>query len=282
MTDRSTRARWRDRPGWRVAAAAAPALLLALVALWEMVAVSRAGARAATDEDWRALSASLRSRHRPGDLIAFAPAWIDPLGRRFLGDLIPLDMAGRMDAARYATIWEVAERGARSPDAAGLDAADQSAFGALVLRRYTQRAVAVATDFTAALAGARTTGRSRGRPTVSLEEVDFAPRRCVLVVPAPDQTVRITYPGALLGASLVGYVGLADVFTRRDVREPARLVVSIDGRPVADVTVGVEDGWVRFSAPTTARAGATVEFAATAVGPRARDRRVCFAAEARR
>jgi hypothetical protein len=280
LTDRSTRAR--DRPRWRVAAAAAPAVFLVAVALWEMVAVSRASARAPTDRDWRALSASLRSRHRPGDLIAFAPAWIDPLGRRFLGDLIPLDMAGRMDAARYATIWEVAERGARSPDTDGLEPVESGDFGALVLRRYQQKPAVVATDFTAALPGARATGRSRGRPSVSLEEVGFAPHRCVLVVPAPDQTARIAYSGVELGAQLVGHVGLADVFTRRDVREPARLVVSIDGRAVADVTVGVDDGWVRFAAPTTPRAGAVVEFAATAVGPRARDRRICFAAEARR
>jgi hypothetical protein len=88
--------------------------------------------------------------------------------------------------------------------------------------------------------------------------------------------------GAALGRELVGHVGLADVFTRRDVRDPGRLVVKVDGRVVADVTVGVDDGWVRFAAPTAARADATVEFAATAVGPRARDRRICFAAEARR
>ncbi len=282
MTDRSTRARWRDRPGWRVAAASAPALLLVLVSLWEVVAASRASTRAPSDEAWRELSTALRARHRPGDLIAFAPAWIDPLGRHHLGDLISLDMAGRMDAARYATIWEVAEGDARSPDSAGLDPVESAAFGALVLRRYRQVPAQVATDFVAALAGASVTGRTRGPPLESLEEVGFTPRRCVLVEPLPDQTAHIIYMGAALGRELVGHVGLADVFTRRDVRDPARLVVTVDGRVAADVTVGVDDGWVRFTAPTGARPGARVEFAATAVGPRARDRRICFAAEARR
>jgi hypothetical protein len=266
-----------------VAGAAAPALLLVMVSLWEVVAVSRASARAPGEEDWRALSSAVRAAHAPGDLILFAPGWIDPLGRHHLGDLIPLEMAARMDAARYATILEVSERGARAPETEGLEAVESHQFGRLELRRYRKKAAAVATDFAdpAALAGAQVSGPSRGRPEVRMEEVGFAPHRCVLVVPAPDQTVRIIYPAARLGDEVVGYVGLADVFTRRDVREPARLVVSIDGRAVADVTVGVDDGWVRFAAPTRAGAVAAVEFAATAVGPRARDRRVCFAAEAR-
>jgi hypothetical protein len=278
LTDRLPRARWRDRPGWSVAAASAPALFLVLVALWEMVAVSRESRRGPGDDEWRRLSSALRAVHRPGELILFAPDWIDPVGRRHLGDLIPLEMAGRMDAARYATIWEVADKGTRAPETDELEPVRSQDFGRLELRRYEQRPVTVLTDFAAALATAQVSGR--GRPQASLEEVGFAPHRCVLVVPQPGETVRIQYPGVRVGSQLVGHVGLADVFTRRDVRDPARLVVSLDGRAIADVTVGVDDGWVRFAAPTPTRAGA-VEFAITAVGPRARDRRVCFAAEAR-
>ena len=71
------------------------------------------------------------------------------------------------------------------------------------------------------------------------------------------------------------------MFHRRDVRDPGRLDVEIAGKVVASTTVGVDDGWVRFAAPTTP--GPTdVIFIATAVGPRSRDRLICFAAEARR
>jgi hypothetical protein len=58
--------------------------------------------------------------------------------------------------------------------------------------------------------------------------------------------------------------------------------VTIDGRRLVEVTAGVDDGWVRFAVPTEPRRGAEVVFAATAVGPGARDRRICFAAEARK
>lgn len=276
------RRRWRELPAWRTVGVAAPALVLIVVALWEMVAVTRAQLRPASERDWQALSSALRAAHRPGDLIVFAPAWIDPVGRQHLGDLIPIEMAARADAARYAVVWEVGEEEARAPETAGLSAERAEEFGPLALRRYRQTPVTVVTDFAAALPGATVSGRARGKPSVSLEEVGFAPRRCVLVVPQPDQTVRLGFPSVALGSELVGHVGLADVFTRRDVRDPARLVVSVDGRAVADVTVGVDDGWVRFRAPTEPRPGAAVEIAATAVGPRARDRRVCFALEARR
>jgi hypothetical protein len=91
----------------------------------------------------------------------------------------------------------------------------------------------------------------------------------------------VEFSGVELGTRLVGYVGLADVFTRRDIRDPARLDVSIDDRPVTSVTAEVDGGWVRFEVET--RAGtAKVSFAATAVGPKAKLRLVCFAAEARR
>src|SRR5690606_4755334 len=98
-----------------------------------------------------------------------------------------------------------------------------------------------------------------------LEEVGFAPHRCVRVEPRPDQTVRLVYRGVRLGTALVGHVGLADVFTRRDVRAPGALQVSIDGRVVAEVSVGVDDGWVRFEAATEPADAAEVVFAATAV-----------------
>lgn len=266
-------------PGIRVLAAAAPALLLVAVSLWEIALVARTARREPTPADWRALSAAVRQRRAPGELIVFAPAWIDPIGRRELGDLIPIEMAARMDAVRYEVVWEVSQAGARAPETAGAKLTWREDFGRLALGRYQRTPVEVATDFVAAFPTAKSSG---GRAQVSLEEVGFEPHRCVRAVPPPDRTIEITYPAVELGRELVGYVGLADVFTRRDIREPGELVVSIDGAEVARTRVGVGDGWVRFAVPTAPKSGARVVFAARAVGPKARDRRICFAAEARR
>ncbi|RMH38025.1 MAG: hypothetical protein D6689_20340 [Deltaproteobacteria bacterium] len=269
--------------------AVAPAALLVAISGWEIATIARAGRDTGTDAEWRAAAGAVRQRYRRGDLIVFAPRWTDPIGRMVLGDLIPVETAARMDAARYGRIWELSVRGARAPEGRGARVAWHAAFGAVTVRLLEREPVEVVTDFVdafsrAAVAGAYAT-RSRDRdvaPAVDIEEVGFEPHRCVRVVPRPDQTVRVTYSPVALGRSLVGYVGLADVFTRRDRREPARLQVEVDGRPVADVTVGVDDGWVRFEADTEPSPRATVTFAATALGGRATDRLVCFAAEARR
>ena len=100
----------------RARIAAVPALLLVAIALWEVVAAQRARrARPRRRRVGRARQSSCAHGYRPGDLIVFAPDWIDPVGRLHLGDLIPIDMAARMDAARYGRIWELSIRGARSP-----------------------------------------------------------------------------------------------------------------------------------------------------------------------
>ncbi|HUS67204.1 MAG TPA: hypothetical protein VMZ28_21850 [Kofleriaceae bacterium] len=270
-----------ERTGRRALVAAAPALVLLLIALWEIVAVERATARAATEDDWQRLSTAVRERHRPSDLIVFAPGWIDPLGREHLGDLIPVEMAARMDAARYDVVWEVALGDARAPETEGLEPDWSGRFGRLTARRYQREPEAIAADLVQAFPQATVEGKAAGTPAVSLEEVGFAPHRCVKVIPRPGETVSIVYRDVELGRRLVGYVGLADVFTRRDVRAPGQLTVRVGGAQVAEVTAGVEDGWIRFEAPTSGGTG-EIRFEATAVGRDARDRRICFAAETRR
>lgn len=257
-------------------ARAIPAAALVLVAIWELVAVVRAG-DVPDDDAWARAAAIVRAEHRPGDLVVFAPGWVDPVGRLHLGDLIPIDMAARMDAARYGRIWELAIRGARAPDTAGLAPAEVREVGGVEVRRYERAPVTVLADVRELLAGARVDGAAARPPRLELAEVGFAPHRCIQVVPRPRAPVRITFPAVMLGRELVGYVGLADVFTRRAPRTPGRLAVEIAGREVAVVSAGVEDGWVRFAAPTTP-GPADVTFVASADDPQ---RLICFAAEAR-
>jgi hypothetical protein len=256
--------------------AAGPALVLIAIAIWEVCA-ARCDATSVPDPDgaaWREAAAAVRAEYRPGDLIVFAPGWIDPVGRHQLGDLIPLPAAARMDAARYARIWELAIRGARSPDTAGLLPVATEDHGGVVVRRYERAPAIVVGDVVERLATATSDGP---RPTLELTEVGFAPHRCLQISPPPGAPVRITFPQLPLGKELVGYAGIADVFTRRDVRSPGRLEVEIAGKIVASAAPGVDDGWVRFAASTSPGA-ADVVFIARATDP---GRRICFAAEAR-
>jgi hypothetical protein len=251
-----------------------PALLLVAISLWEVCAARRDAGEVPDDAAWHAAAERVRAGFRRGDLIVFAPAWVDPVGRMHLGDLIPLEAAARMDAARYGRIWELAIRGARSPDTEGLTPAATEDAGGVMVRRYERAAAVVVADVLEQLASATSDG---ARPTLELAEVGFAPHRCLQVSPAPGVPLRITFPALALGRELVGYAGIADVFTRRDVRSPGRLDVEIGGNVVASIAPGVDDGWVRFAAPT-APGHADVTFVARASNA---NRRICFAAEAR-
>jgi hypothetical protein len=255
--------------------AAAPALLLIAISLWEVWAARHDATAVPGDDAWRAAAARVRAGYRPGDLIVFAPDWVDPVGRMHLGDLIPIEVAARMDAARYGRIWELAIRGARAPETAGLAPVEADDAAGVSVRRYERAPAIVVADVLDRLATASSSGP---RPTLELAEVGFAPHRCLQVSPAPGTPLRIAFPQLPLGTTLVGYVGIADVFTRRDVRSPVRLDVEIAGRVVASAVAGVDDGWVRFAAATTP-GPAEVTFVARAADP---SRRICFAAEARR
>lgn len=254
---------------------ALPAVLLVLLGVWEAIAIRRSTTAVPDDAAWTAAAAVVRAEHRPGDLIVFAPAWVDPVGRLHLGDLIPIDMAARMDADRYGRIWELSIRGAHHADTAGLRPVATAERGGVTVRRFERTPVTVRADVRDLVASARVEGG--GRPALVLAEVGFQPHRCLEIVPRPGTPARITFPALPLGRELVGYVGIADVFTRRDERSPGQLDVEISGRVVATARPGVDDGWVRFAAPTTPGA-ADVTFVARATGP---NKRICFAAEAR-
>jgi hypothetical protein len=227
------------------------------------------------DEAWREAAQVVRAGYRRGDLIVFAPAWADPVGRLHLGDLIPVDMAARLDDAPYARIWEVAIRGARAPVVAGLVPVDEEQRGGVTVRRFEREPAVVLADVRDKLATARWEG---GGGRVELAEVGFAPKKCIQVTPSVTAPVRVTFPRLPLGRALYGGVGIADVFTRRDERSAAHLDILVDGVALTTITAGVDDGWVPFAIPTQPGA-ADVTFVASASAP---NRLICFGAEALR
>jgi hypothetical protein len=285
-------------PSARVRAALAavvPAVLLIAIAIWEIVAAARAPAGVPGDGDWARAAAVVRAQHRPGQLIVFAPSWVDPVGRLHLGDLLPIEAAARMDADRYAVIWELSIRGARAPETRGLPVGFEARAGAVTVRRFEREPAIVVADLVGLASSIEVAGGPR--PKVVIAEVGFAPRRCVQVSLREAQTAELTFPRLPLGDVLVGHVGLADVFTRRDARDPVDIGIAIAGAPAAARRIGVDDGWVRFEAPTVPGVSSvTVRVRVPERGDcrRARDagrrppdvcgkpRLVCFAAEARR
>ncbi len=245
----------------RPALLAATALLA--LAVWEVVVLLRARAAAPEETDWKAARATVERDVRPGDLIVFAPHWVDPVGRKHLGDLLTVHDVARMDEARYARVWELSIRDA-SFGLGGKVALDER-HGAVRVRRFEREPADVLWDL-----------RERGQ----LFEVDYQGRWCTPVrVPG-----RLELGSRPLGRTLAARAGLENFRARRDNRAFADVRLLIDDQEVARASVGSESGWVALTAETTPGAGKiTVETrvdpergGAPAVLP------LCVAMEARR
>jgi hypothetical protein len=275
---------------------------VSLLAVIETASAVIAPYRAPTDADWRAAAGEVRSGFRAGDLIVAAPGWADPILRVHLGDLIPVEVAGRQDDERFGRVWEVSQRGARSAAATPGDIAQQRRFGALTVRRIERPAPVVTYDFVARWTDARVSRRGAGGAVLAcplagdriqcpdigfnfvrrqLVEVDTRLRVALLAQPVAQATVVIEYPAARLGRSLVVATGLHNVWMRKEAAGKVDLRVVIDGVADTTFTTSNDDGWALHRIDTSARVGqsAAVRFEITSPAPYARH--FALAAEAR-
>ena len=249
---------------------------ISLLALVETGAAVTARARVATDADWAAAAAEVRADFAPGDVIAFAPAWVDQIGRAALGDLVTPEMAGRSDVDRYARVWEVSIRGAHSPDVTGARLVRQAQHGRVRVALYEKSATPIVYDFTEhaeELIGGRYERRTL--------EIDYRPRRGILVA-AQRQPTTYEWREAPLGDTLVVYGGIHDYYARKSADGLVDFRVDVDGVPKLTTRIGNDDGWRRFELDTRALAGTrhTVTFRVWAANPAWRN--FGFHAEARR
>ena len=271
------------------------AALIALLAIVETGVAVTARSRVATAAEWEAAAAEVRAGFQPGDVIAFAPAWVDQIGRAHLGDLVTVEMAGRSDVDRYARVWEVSIRGARSPDARGARLVRTTQHGHVRVALYEKPATPIVYDFTAGAADARVlrgdqpcfgdpkSGWACGGQHVERRtlEVDYKPRRGLLV-PADRRPTTLGYSEVPLGSTLVVYAGMHDFYARKSADGLVDFSVDVDGVEKLRARIGNDDGWRRFDLDTRALAGTrhTVTFHVSAANPAWRN--FGFHAEARR
>ncbi len=84
-----------------------------LVGLLELAAHAVQTCGHVDEGDWRAARAYVAARAKSDDLVAFAPRWVDPIGREFFGSgLATLEREARADESRFARAFEVSIRGA--------------------------------------------------------------------------------------------------------------------------------------------------------------------------
>jgi hypothetical protein len=275
---------------------------VSVLALVETAVAVVAPYRAPKEADWLAAERQIRAGFRPGDLIVAAPAWADSILRVHLGDLIPVEVAGRMDDERFERVWEVSQRGARSDAGKRGTVAEEHRFGALTVRRIERPAAAVRYDFVARLADAHASRRGAHGEKLDcpipgdrqqctdipdndvrrqIVEVDTRLRLALLAPPVPEGTVAIEYPDVPLGRSLVVATGLHNVWKRKEADGAVDLRVVVAGVFDGKFTTRNDDGWVLHTIDTSVRAGqvASVRFEVTSRAPRARE--FALAGEAR-
>ena len=280
-------------------ACAAGILALALV---EAGNALLAPLRAPTDQDWRAAAAEVRAGFQPGDLIVAAPAWADPLLRLHLGDLIPIPVAGRLDAARFGRVWEISQRGARAPETQGSRVVQSSRQGALTLRRYERPAAQVSFDFVAEWSRAAVSRVAAGGqvnpcyrvsdrfecpdpPSQSLKpellEIDTSPHFALSTPLAGRATTVVEFDHVPLGRELAAGAGLHNVWLRKAGKGTVSLRVLVQGHELGRIEAGSMTGWTVRKFDTSALAGQSqsVRFEITVDDPNSRT--LGFAAEAR-
>jgi hypothetical protein len=279
------------------------AVLVALLAVVETTVALVAPSRAPTDADWAAAAAAVRAGFHPGDLIVAAPGWADPILRMHLGDLIPPEVAARMDDDRFARVWEVGQRGAHAPAAKGATVAFDERFGRLRVRLLERAAETVTYDFAAHRAEARVSwhdargsaggcapaGERVSCPGVGsilfhpqIVEVDQKLREALLTEPLRNATVAIEFPAVPLGRALVIATGLHDTWMRKAARGTVEARVTVGDQTTVLPVTSDDSGWTRTRIDTSARAGqlAPVRLEISSANPY--DRFFAFAAEARR
>jgi hypothetical protein len=273
-------------------------LAVGALALVETALALTGPMRAAPASDWDAAAATVRAGFKDGDLIVFAPAWADQVGRAHLGDKISVEMAGHADAERYRRVWEVSIRGAHAPEIDEGKLVKTSQHGKVTVALYERSAVEIAYDFTSHAADARVTqvpGGPNGEGAclkdqggfrcagVRVEprtlEIDYQPRRGILAPVDGRANTRIEFENVHLGRTLVGYTGLHDYYSRKNAAGAVDFRVLIDGQLKFTASHGNTDGWKRFGLQTTPGRH-TVRFEVSAANPAWRT--FGFHAEARR
>ncbi len=256
--------------------------------------------RVPSDDDWRRAATDVRAQFRPGDLIVAAPGWADPLMRQQLGDLVPMPVAGRMDAARFGRIWQISQRGAQAPEVKGLRPAYRARHGALVISRFDRAAAQVAFDFVAEWKkgvlsrmerdgrvvscdvvgdGHRCPGPGYVRPQIL--EIDTSPRFALHSEPVGGATLALEYDHVPLGRELAVGAGLHNVWLRKGGTGTVKVRVLVNDREVGRVDAANFSGWTVLVFDTSSLAGqmGKVRFEITA--DNAASRHLGLAAEAR-
>ncbi len=181
------------------------------IGLLELGAHAVQVSRHVTDADWLAARAVVKGMVHPDDLVAFAPGWVDPIGRSaFKDDIASVEREGRPDDSRFARAIEVSIRGAHLAELSSWRVSGTKKVGPITLTTYDNPKFArVIDDLVSHLDPARSTvSRVEGAGGAGVKETGCAFRH----LPAQTGSIgfgpaipsdRFACPSSFVGVSVV-------------------------------------------------------------------------------
>jgi hypothetical protein len=285
------------------------------VGVVELVAHVAQTRPAASEGDWGAARAWVAANAKPEDLVAFAPKWIDPVGRmRFGDDIATLEREARPDETRFPRAIEVGIRGSHLAAFDGWRKSGTQRFGGVTVTTWENPSPAhVLSDLVSMLdprharvfrgdtectwnhARPESGGLGYG-PAVPgdrfvcpggafagmsvVADLDYVPHRCVYAPPAGG-TLRIRFDGVRFGHELHGHHALYVEAERMKTGAPVTLSFSSGGAAVGSVVHRDGDGWKPFELDTSQLDGQTGELTVEVSSPSSDRRLYCFEADTR-
>jgi hypothetical protein len=254
-------------------------LLVPLVALVEVGAhVYQTTLGVVPESDWTAARDAVASKIHDGDLVIFAPAWADPLGREYFKDaLASIEREAFPDLTRFPRAFEVSIRGAHRRELDGWREVGREEAGKVTIVTWENPAPATVLDDLVKRAaqqemrvlrvdgpresdcafgrfGTQTGGLGHG-PAVPNERwncpagtfagvsvvsaLDYTPHRCIYAPPTGSgSTLRLVWSGVRFGHVLHGHHGLYVEAERHKDGAPVTLTFRVE-EPDPDSAGGV-------------------------------------------
>ncbi len=270
------------------------------------------------DDDWFRARDYVASHAGPEDLVAFAPAWADPLGRRYFGrDIATVEREARPDETRFPRAFEVSLRGAHLSSVAQWRRQETTRFGGVTVTvLQNPDPVLVLEDLVSMVNPSRmrasrvdgsrevdcpfghgaiesgglgygpAVGSSRfvcpggGFVTESVvADLDYRPHRCIYAPPVGGM-LRLRFIGVRFGRFLHGHHGLYVEAERGGSGAPVTIAFKVGDSNLGSVSHRDGDGWKPFELGTEALAGQRVDLIAE-IASNGDRRMYCFEADTR-
>jgi len=273
------------------------------------------------DSDWKAAKAEVQKRAKPEDLVAFAPQWVDPIGREIFGnDLATPEREAYPDVTRFPRAIEVSIRGAHLADLAGWRETDRTNVGGIRITTFENPSPVTLKDDLLRHSGKPDmhvsivdpngehecnygrygvqTGNLGFGPAVPplryqcgggayvgisiMADLDYRPRRC-FYAPAqgPNVTVKLRFDSIAYGKVLHGHHGIYVEAERDQKGAPVDVTFRSGDKTFGKLVHRDGEGWKGFELDTSEFDGKTAELIAE-ITSSSRDRRMyCFEADTR-